>query len=339
MTRTEIVTYNNIVSSGIFHNLGALGSSLFYYWNSGRLIAKTDHWANANKAEKSLPTQINEVTNDDLRRELATIEETETHEKEEAKRENALRNRRKRIFQAVYKIWNTTAAKKRFTAITLAFPKQLNNEQRLKVFNTILTRWRSVLFPGEPFVYMWVRETHKSGLFHYHLITTNYIDFNRAYEIASETVKNECGTAMVRRGLYFDDLLKKKDKNAAHGVAVYISKLASYVSKSEAAGRCFGCSRVVSAMFSSVVQESRFNDERRGDLFSLQASDNYTVDFYVRKDKFTRLNALVSLNDAVKRLFKSCPYCDELDEIPYHLLPLEDMFNGSPGKYLPPEIS
>lgn len=339
MIKTEIVTYNNIVSSGIFHDLGALGSSLFYYWNSGRLIAKSDHWANANKAEKSLPTKINEVTNDDLRRELAIIEETETHEKEEAKRENALRNRRKRIFQAVYKIWNTTAAKKRFTAITLAFPKQLDNEQRLKVFNTILTRWRQTLFPSEPFVYMWVRETHKSGLFHYHLITTNYIDFNRAYEIASETVKNECGVAMVRRGLYFDDLLKKGDKNAVHGIAVYISKLASYVSKTELAGRCFGCSRVVSAMFSSVVQECRFNDERRGELFSLQTSDGYEVDFYVRKDKFTRLNALVSLNDAIKRLFKTCPYCDELDEIPYHLLPLEDMFNGKIGKYLPPEIS
>lgn len=339
MTKTEIVTYNNIVSSGIFHNLGALGSSLFYYWNSGRLIAKSDHWANANKAEKSIPTKINEIINDDLRREVAIIEETETHEKEEAKRENALRNRRKRIFQAVYKIWNTTAAKKRFTAITLAFPKQLNNEQRLKVFNTILTRWRSVLFPAEPFVYMWVRETHKSGLFHYHLITTNYIDFNRAYEIASETVKNECGVSMVRRGLYFDDLLKKGDKNAVHGIAVYISKLASYVSKTELAGRCFGCSRVVSAMFSSVVQECRFNDERRGELFSIQAADNYSVDFYVRKDKFTRLNALVSLNDAIKRLFKSCPYCDELSEIPYHLLPLEDVFNGTIGKYLPPEIS
>lgn len=339
MTRTEIVTYNNIVSAGIYNNLGALGSSLFYYWNSGRLIAKSDHWANVSKSEKSLPTQINEITNDDLRREMAIIEETETHEKAETKKENALRNRRKRIFQAVYKIWNTTAAKKRFTAITLAFPKQLDNEQRLKVFNTILTRWRSVLFPGEPFVYMWVRETHKSGLFHYHLITTNYIDFNRAYEIASETVKNECGVAMVRRGLYFDDLLKKKGNNTAHGVAVYISKMAAYVSKSELAGRCFGCSRVVSAMFSSVVQENRFNDERRGELFSIQAADNYSVDFYIRKDKFTRLNALVSLNDAIKRLFKSCPYCDELDEIPYHLLPLEDMFNGTTGKYLPPEIS
>lgn len=339
MTKTEIVTYNNIVSSGIFHNLGALGSTLFYYWNSGRLIAKSDHWANVSKSEKSLPTQINEVTNDDLRRELTIIEETETHEKEEAKRENALRNRRKRIFQAVYKIWNTTAAKKRFTAITLAFPKQLDNEQRLKVFNTILTRWRTVLFPSEPFVYMWVRETHKSGLYHYHLITTNYIDFNRAYEIASETVKNECGVAMVRRGLYFDDLLKKGDKNAVHGIAVYISKLAAYVSKTELAGRCFGCSRVVSAMFSSVVQESRFNDERRGELFSLQTSDGYEVEFYARKDKFERLNTLVSLNDAIKRLFKNCPYCDELDEIPYHLLPLEDMFNGHIGKYLPPEIS
>ena len=338
MTKTEIVTYNNIVSSGIFHDLGALGSSLFYYWNSGRLIAKSDHWAN-HKTEKSIPEKINEITNDDLRREVAIIEETETIENETTKRENALRNRRKRIFQAVYKMWNTTAAKKRFTAITLAFPKQLNNEQRLKVFNTILTRWRSVLFPGEPFVYMWVRETHKSGLFHYHLITTKYIDFNRAYEIASETVKNECGVAMVRRGLYFDDLLKKGNKNAAHGIAVYISKLAAYVSKTELAGRCFGCSRVVSAMFSSVVQECRFNDERRGELFSVQASDNYTVDFYVRKDKFTRLNALVSLNDAIKRLFKSCPYCDELDEIPYHLLPLEDMFNKKIGKYLPPEIS
>jgi len=339
MTKTEIVTYNNIVSSGIYHDLGALGSSLFYYWSSGRLIAKSDHWANASKTEKSLPTQINDVTNDDLRRELAIIEETETDETEKTKKENALRNRRKRIFQAVYKIWNTTAAKKRFTAITLAFPKQLDNEQRLKVFNTILTRWRSVLFAGEPFVYMWVREVHKSGLYHYHLITTNYIDFNRAYEIASETVKNECGVAMVRRGLYFDDLLKKKDTNAAHGVAVYISKLASYVSKTELAGRCFGCSRVVSAMFSSVVQECRFNDERRGELFSIQAADNYSVDFYVRKDKFTRLNVLVSLNDAIKRLFKSCPYCDELDEIPYHLLPLDDMFNGKIGKYLPPEIS
>lgn len=339
MTKTEIVTYNNIVSSGIFSHLGALGSSLFYYWNSGRLISKKDHWANANKSEKSIPNQINEITNDDLRREMAIIEETETTETERTKAENALRNRRKRIFQAVYKIWNTTAAKKRFTAITLAFPKQLNNEQRLKVFNTILTRWRSVLFPGEQFVYMWVRETHKSGLYHYHLITTNYIDFNRAYEIASETVKNECGVAMVRRGLYFDDLLKKGDKNIVSEVAVYISKLAGYVSKSESQGRCFGSSRVVSAMFSSVVQECRFNDERRGELISVQVSDDYSVDFYQRKDKFARLNALVSLNDAIKRLFKSCPYCDELEEIPYHLLPLEDMFNGKVGKYLPPEIS
>lgn len=338
MTKTEIVTYNNIVSSGIFHDLGALGSTLFYYWNSGRLIAKSDHWANIKKTEK-LTTKINEITNDDLRREMAIIEETAIRESEETRRENALRNRRKRIFQAVYKIWNTTAAKKRFTAITLAFPKQLDNEQRLKVFNTILTRWRTVLFPAEPFVYMWVRETHKSGLYHYHLITTNYIDFNRAYEIASETVKNECGAAMVRRGLYFDDLLKKGDKNAVHGIAVYISKLASYVSKTELAGRCFGCSRVVSAMFSSVVQECRFNDERRGELFSLQTSDGYEVEFYARKDKFERLNTLVSLNDAIKRLFKNCPYCDELEEIPYNLISLDDMFNGKIGKYLPPEIS
>lgn len=334
--KTEIVTYNGIVSSGIFSHLGALGSSAFYYWSSGRLIDKRDHWANKKSPNAS------EIKNDVLRDEFETIaEENELSNNDfEAQRiKNNLRARKKRVMQAVYKIWNTTAAQRRFTAITLNFPSELRNDERLRVFNIILTRWRQKMFPNQPFVYMWVREVTKKGNYHYHMITTNFIDYNKAFELASETVKNACGRPLVRAGLYFDDILKKLKGNQPLDLANYISKLAQYVGKKEDAnGRCFGCSRCVNMMFSSVVQECRFNDERRGECINIQVTADYEVEFFLRTDKFGRLARLVQLNDFVSRFCRAQELDNELDYVGFGESIFDDFFNGK-GVFVPPLLS
>lgn len=297
--RKEIVTYNGILSAGKFNGMAALGSSNFLYYDSG-------NFAKIKKEAKVTSTTDNEELADEYCSVENSDEYLEIPDKDTSNdsTHRNLRLRKKRIQSAVYKMWNTSAAKKRFVAVTITFPKEMNNEIRLKALNTILTRWRTKLLQNRPFPYVWVRERHKSGLYHYHLITTAHIDYNKAYDVVNTTCIGYCGKGIVRSGLFFDNIISK-GKTTAADVAGYVSKVSSYVSKSNCnkGERIMGMSRLVNAMFSSVVQECVHNENRRGDLVNIQVTEEYSVDFYFRNDKFKPLERLIQLNDYVTYLY------------------------------------
>lgn len=294
--KKEIITYNALYPANKFREMGGLGSNRFLLYGSGRIEMKTNDCKKSAK-ERLIATETIKW----LRTELNGYE----HSEDEKKRRN-IQLKRKRILQRCWAMANTTAGTKRMNAITLTFPREADNVQRLKLLNTILTRWRQKLFNGEVFNYIWVKEQHKSGLFHYHIVTTNHIDYNRAYEITAETIRNECGVKNVRAAFYCENILQKSKDTKA--LAQYIAKLADYVAKCEGeieSGRSYGCSQSVSALFTSIVAPACLNDSRRGEEMIVKQNDNdFEITYYKRLDCWQILPQLVNVNDKVLQVMR-----------------------------------
>jgi hypothetical protein len=153
--------------------------------------------------------------------------------------------RKKRLMDRIFALYNSDLAEQYFNFITLTFPQGVKNDDRVTILNTFLTRMRQY-YPN--FTYIWVREKHKSGLYHYHCFCCCYTDIKTMQALWIETIYNKTKLYATKRSIDLEVI-----DPANHGKCVqYIAK---YVGKGDftSEGRSWACSQLVSRLFCSSV--------------------------------------------------------------------------------------
>lgn len=208
------------------------------------------------------------------------------------------KQRKKRLMNRIYAMYNTTRTRSYFNFITITFPLEVSNDDRGLIMNTFLTRIRSHF---TSFMYVWVREKHKNGKYHYHMFTNNYTNISFIQGMFCETVFNKTGLMPSRSSIDLQVIDPKNHSKCCFYIAKYVGK-----SDLTGEGRSWACSQLVSRLFCSTISTFDSCESMCDSSFEVKQGD-FEITVFRKKSHF-RMNInpfLCHVNDKVVAIYEN----------------------------------